>query len=274
MTALLPVLLLGLAPEPPPAAELLAAAARAEAGQESLRSNYVFRERTTNWDLDEKGQRKKGKPRTTLHEYIFLEGAPYRLLIERNGKPLPEAEKARVSKQRTQEAEKRRQARRSGRLLPGIRTVRLGAPDHLAQHCNARVTGREELDGHPVWVVEVTPREGRTGRPNEPGGELSAYSQTLWIHAEENVVVRRKATVLSGESEILPGSVLDFRYSRPAGQEVWFPSRHEITFAARIMGVFTDRGLQQHEFFDFRKFDVESTITVEPEPQGQPEPAR
>lgn len=272
MTALLPVLLLSLLPETPAAADLMAAAARAEAGQEKLRARYVYRERTTNWELDEKGRRKSGKPRTALYEHIFVEGAPYRQIIERNGKALTEAEQARVAEARKKEAEQRRKARRSGRLFPGTRNVRLGTPGQLLEHCDVRVTGREEIEGLPVWMVEVAPREGRTGRREEPGGEISAYRQTLWIHADEHVVVRRRATVVSGESEILPGSVLDFRYARPAGQEVWFPLRHEITFAARSLGVLTGRGLQEHEFFDFRRFDVESTITLEPEAPGPLQP--
>lgn len=260
------LLLLSGTPDPPSTKELLSAAAEAEAAQEQLRSRYVYKERRTNWDLDEQGRRKSGEPRSAVYEHIFLEGAPFRQMVERNGKPLSEAEKTRQAQARQAEAKRRRDARRTKRFLPGTRSVELGKLNELWEHCETRVEGTAELDGQPVWVVEVAPRAGRTGKRGEPGGEISAYRQTLWIHRDEKVVVRRLATVVSGESEILMGSVLDFRFQRPAGQEVWFPSKSELTFRAKNYGMLTYRGFQEHEFWGFQKFDVESTITVVEEP--------
>jgi hypothetical protein len=246
----------------PDVRELLTAVQAAEAAQEGMRARYVYRERVTNRDVDERGNLTSGAPRVSVYEHIFLEGAPYRQLVERNGKPLSGAEQAKRAKARQEEAKRRQEARRRGRFLPGTRNVRLGKAMELLEHCDARIRGEEAVDGHPTWVVEVTPRAGRTGRRDEPGGEISAYRQTLWVHQREMVVVRREATVLTEESEILPGSVLTFQFAKPEGQEVWFPARNLLTFGARNFGVRTYRGRQEHEYSDFRRFDVESTITV------------
>ena len=213
-------------------------AAAAEKLQTGLRVPYVYRERQMNWNLDAKGQKKKDAPDVTrVYEHIFLEGAPYKQLIERNGKPLTGAELAKRDEARQKEATRRQEERRAKKpFLPGNRTVRLGKLEELAAAYHLKLAAEEEVNGFPCVVIEAEPN----GLADTPGNkELQSYRQRLWIHRDLKVLVQRRAEVIGPDSEILTGSILTFR---------WAPLPES----------------QRHEFTGYRRFQVESTITAEP----------
>lgn len=76
----------------PEAVGRLKETAAAEEQQDKLSQSYVFQERQTNWSLEKNGERKAEPWAVRVYEHIFLEGALYRQLVERNGKPLNEKE--------------------------------------------------------------------------------------------------------------------------------------------------------------------------------------
>ena len=239
-------------------------AAAAEKIQAAQRTPYVYRERQSNWMLDGKAQKKKEAPSfTRVYEHIFLEGAPYRQLIERNGKPISGADLVKRDAARQKEAASRRQDRKLRKpFLHGTRNVRLGKLDELAPAYDWKLAGEETIAGSPCTVLEAEPNGvADTARHKE----LQSYRQRLWIHRDLKILVQRRIEVVGPDSEILPGSVLTFRWSLlPDGGGTWFETEHEINFASKIFGVKKLLGMQRHEFYEYRRFQVESTITAEP----------
>lgn len=242
---------------------LIDEAAQVEKTQATQRIPYVYRERQTNWSLDAKGQKKDEKPTVRVYEYIFLEGAPYRQLIERNGKPLSGEELGKREEARKKEAARRQEQRRLRKpFLPGTRRVRLGKLEDLAQVYHLKDAGEEMVGDIPCLVIDAEPN-GTADTP--PRKELQSYRQRLWIHRDLKLLVQRRAEVIGPDSEILPGSVITFRWAPLADSGgTWFETAFDIDFGAKIFGVKKARGLQRHEFYDYRRFQVESSITAEP----------
>lgn len=234
-------------------------AAAAEKEQAAKRAPYVYRERQLNWHLDAKG-RKEEPAVTRVYEHVFLEGAPYKQLIERNGKPLSGAELTKREAARKKEAAVRREDRRLRKpFLPGSRNVRLGQLEELESAYTLKVSGEELVGEHPCVVIEAEPN-GVTDTVRRK--ELQSYRQRLWIHRDLKILVKRRAEVIGPDSEILRGSTILFRWTPLAGEGgTWFAKRGEIDFGATLFRVKTERGLQIHEYFDYRRFQVESTIT-------------
>ena len=80
--------------------------------------------------------------------------------------------------------------------------------------------------------------------------------------------MQRRVEVIGPDSEILPGSIILFRWAPVASGVAdsggaWFETQREFNFGATLFGVKKERGLQIHEYFDFRRFQAESTITVD-----------
>ncbi len=237
-------------------------AAAAERQQTAKRAPFVYRERQSNWMLDGLGRQKKDEAgNTKVYEHIFLEGAPYRQLIERDGKPIRGSELAKREAARKKEAAVRQENRRARKpFLPGNRNVRVGNLEEVAASNTLKLAGEEVVDGHPCVLIEAEPN-GRMDTPRNK--ELQSYRQRFWIHRELKVLVRRRIEVIGPDSEIALGSILMHHSAPLAETEIWFANRSQIDFGATLFGVKKVRGLQIHEFFDYRRFQVESTITAE-----------
>ena len=255
------LLLLALAITP---VDWLTDAATAEKKLAAARAPYVYRERQMNWNLDNKGQKKKDEPSVTrVYEHIFLEGAPYKQLIENNGRKLSGSELNKRDEARMKEAAKRQEDRRLRKpFLPGNRSVRLGKLEELAKAYHLKLAGEETVAGFPCVIIEADPN----GLADTPlNKELQSYRQRIWIHRDLKVLVQRAVEVIGPDSEILPGSVLTFRWAPlPESDGIWFETGHEFNFGSTVYGVRKIRGIQRHEFYDYRRFQVESSITVEP----------
>ena len=122
-----------------------------------------------------------------------------------------------------------------------------------------KMAGEELIGEYPCIVIEAEPN-GLTDTVRRR--ELQSYRQRIWIHRDLKILVQRRVEVIGPDSEILAGSIILFHWAPLAdGAGAWFETRHEIDFGATVFGVKKQRGLQIHEFFDYRRFQVESTIT-------------
>ena len=253
MSTFLVLALLAVDPE-----TLIRAAAEEDKRQEELRSPFVFRERQRNWNVDKSGRRGEKPWVERIYEHIFLEGLPYKQLIEKNGKAIVGAERQRLASAREQEAARRRENRKLRKpFLPGTRNIRMGTLAELPEAYVLKSSGEETVEGAVCDILEAEPN-GR--KETERLRELQSYRQRLWIAREKRVLVRRRVEVIGPDSEVLPGSIITFEWS-PREEGIWFEKKREIEFGAKIFKVRTSRGYQLHEYFDYRRFAVESTIT-------------
>lgn len=243
---------------------LVADATVAEKAQETLRQPFVYRERQRNWKLNDAGQKEREAPwLDRIFEHIFLEGQPYKQLLESSGKPLSGADLVKREASRKQEAARRLVARREEkaggkRFLPGTRNVRMGKIGELAEAYNLKFLGEELIDGRLADKILAEPN-GQAETPRKK--EFQSYRQTLWIDQATRVVAKRQVEVIGPDSETLPGTIITLYFAPVEGQDIWFEHRSTLDFGVQSFGILKQRGLQIHEFYGFRQFQVESTLT-------------
>jgi hypothetical protein len=236
-----------------------------EVAEAELRKDYGYTEIQRNWDLDRNGRRKNEKPRERRYDNVFVEGALYRKLVAKNGVELSGGEKKRVEQEVARTAQERREERRRGaRFFPGTRYMRIGELKHLPDAVTFHPEPDEEIGGVTAWVLRADPLPASRIEAIDPKRkELAAYQQRFWIRKSDGLLLRRWVRVIGPGAELLPGSEVTFEMGSPQPGLPSFELRRSINFAARIMGVSTARAFQEHQFLDFRKYDVASTITFE-----------
>ena len=250
----LPGLLLAVEP-----AAILQRADEVDRQQEELRRSYVYRELQTTWNNLEG----TGKSRSGLFENLFVEGLRYRKRLERNGKPLSSKEQREVDEamQRTA-AERRAERRRANKgLFSRVYNLRYGNVGEVATVSDCSVVGEEAGS----WVIRCEPKVGFVGTTKEER-ELLCYRQTFWIDQKQMAVTGRRAEVIREGADLKPGTVMEERRTREGEEGPWVARKMWIRFHAP-----RGKGYQVHEYSDYKRFAVESTITVEAEPGVPPE---
>jgi hypothetical protein len=244
-----------------PVDSFIAATIAAERALAPERARYAFVEIQRNWDgPDDK------TPRERRYENLFLEGALYRKLIERDGKPLSPKEQREVEAAMAKEREKRREVRRSGRkFLPGIRNLRAGSLSQIHRLHTATDDGLTDLNGEPARKISFTPNPAVTPK-DEAEKEIQAYSHVYWIHPTEHAILRHDLKVERDGVDLLPGSTSTSIYARPEPSMPRLEVQRTIEFTTKVFGVRKATGRQEHSLSSFRRFDAESTITFEEPP--------
>lgn len=240
-------LLIGGVPEPPagfPRPEEFAREVRRAitAGFES-QQDFTYRERRRDIDISPFGGVTIG-PLRTFEVYPSAEprGA-YKRLIEIDGQPLTEAELA----QRDAEHERdlRQAAARARRESPRQRAAREKAEADERRKAQAILddavavfepvfVGRESIEGHPVFVVDLRPRQDAQPATRE-GRWMQHFVGRVWVAETDYQIVRldmqaaRDVTIGWGViGRIDEGSRMQF--SRRRFEDVWVPA--ELTYEA------------------------------------------
>jgi len=255
--AVLGVILPGLLLAVDPAA-LLQRADEVDRQHEELRRSYVYRELQINWNNMEG----TGKSRSGLFENLFVEGLRYRKRLERNGKPLSSKEQKEVEAAMQRTAEERRAERKKvGRgLFSRVYNFRYGYVGEVAGVSDCSVAGEEAGS----WVIRCEPKAGFVAT-TKAEQELLCYRQTFWVDQKDMALAGRRAEVIRNGADLKPGSVMDERRTREEGDGPWLARKMWIRFEAP-----RGKGYQAHEFSDYRRFAVESTITVDGQPGVPP----
>ena len=223
---------------------------------------YFYRLQNHRIILDRKGREKKRTSST--YEVIPLDDGVYRKLVRRNGEPL--SEKEAQKQQRKAEARLRRQRNlsRAGRAKLERKHAERRRKEALfweeavrAFHFHYR--GEEVLDGRPVVVVDLLPRE--TYRPAEKNlwilekvkGRIWIDRQDLQLSQVELEFVKPVKIAGGLVARLYKGSTLWVRQEK-VRDDVWFPRRFEMIMNGRI---FLLKGLNMRmtgEFSDYRRF--------------------
>jgi hypothetical protein len=241
--------------------EILARAVEVESAMVARRASFGYDEVQENYDGD------SSTPRIRRYDNIFLEGKPYRKLIEKNGKPLSKGEQRSVDEALARTARERREARkRKAPFFPGTRYFRIGELPELVKLLDFRVVqSGAAIANRTAFLLEAEAKPDLV--QVQPGrAELACYRQRFWIDGTDFFILRREAEVLREGAELLPGTVLVSDYGAVGAEGTWFETRREIDFRAKVFGIRKAKGRQIHTYSSFRKFDVESTITFEEKP--------
>lgn len=195
------------------ALEVLRLVVSAEAEQDKMRERYAYREVQENL------------PRIKVFDVIFLEGAPYRRLIEKNGKLLPGKEQKAVVEDMKKTVAERRASRNRGRVFTRYFTLRIDKLENL------ETTHELSIEGDHLTAL---PKAG------------NAY--------------RHEIEVVGPGSELKPGTIVRHQFSRE-GDSAYLLRRNEVDYKVTFAS-----GKQVHIYTNYKKFDVESTITFEEMP--------
>ena len=209
---------------------------------------------------DKSGQLKQNRSETL--EVMFVEGQIYRKLIARNGKPIDAKEKAKVDKEMRETAGQRRKHRGwdpdGGGITNGHSRADFGSDEELLTLFDNRMTGEEEIGGRRAWVIESTPR---TDRPpsNRHEKDVMSFGKKFWIDEAESEELRAVYTVVGDHIFLKPGSTTTMEFQK-INQDVWQPALVVLDARNTMTKIVL---VEEIRFSNFKKFDVQSTITVD-----------
>ena len=222
-----------------------------------LAGEYTYAEETAHFTYDKAGHPKKDS--TETHDIIFVEGLSYSKLTARNGEPLKRGEAQKEEKKLQQTAAERRKQRYAGLFHPTVSTA--SEEDLLALFDN-RLAGEEEIRGRKAWVIESTPLPGHQPASDHEKQVLS-FRKKLWIDEADNVRVKTLDTVIGDHVFMKPGSTVTWEYSKIDGG-AWLPVVGVIDAHLQFAKFIKPYVRTEYTNSQFRKFDVKSTITMDP----------
>ncbi len=224
----------------------------------ALGYNYVERLRTT--DFDGEGAVRLVSSKT--HEILMIDGTPFRLLLEENGKGITPGE------QREHEVEIRQTAEARRRETVAERSARQGdferqrnkfrrAIREIPDAFIFRLAGEEVVNSRPAWVIEATPRPGY--QPADRYSKLfTQVKGKIWIDQSDYHWIRVDAELLDTVTfgwilvRIHRGSRVSLTLVR-VHDEVWVPQRMSYRVSLRLGLVKRSETEMQAIYSDYRK---------------------
>jgi hypothetical protein len=207
-------------------------------------------------------------------ESFILDGQPFHRMLEREGKPIPAAEKQKQEQQLDKATaklesetpeEKQRRADDYQKKRRRERAFLLEISDAFDFH----LEGTEKIDGQDTWVISGTPKPGYHPKSRDGAALLKIHGK-IWIEQAGYEWVRIEAQTTATISfgwflaRLNPGAKLFLEQER-INEEVWLPKREYMVGSGRIGLV--KRLAEDFEvtWNDYKKYRVESKITT-----GQP----
>jgi hypothetical protein len=220
-------------------------------------SQYTYVQRADFFDFDKNGQPKKDRSET--HEIVFVEGGSYKKLIARNDRPLDAKEQSKEDKKLQQIAEERRKQRRSGLFH---KEVSLGSSSDLLTLFDNRLVGEEEIRGHKAWIIASKPKDGHAAA-NAHEKEVLSFQRKLWINQADCQLLRSEYTVIGQHVNFTPGTTLTWDFEK-INDDAWLTISGVIDGHLQFAKFIKPAVRTEYRNSKFQKFDVQSTITIEP----------
>jgi hypothetical protein len=238
--------------------------------QDELRRDFTYDVLNESRELDDAGKVKKFT--STKTEVVTLGPKRLRLLVARDGKPLPPAEakkerekyeKAAQEVARMSPAEKQRRMAEEHRRMDEDRAKFQHIPDAF----KFTLVAEEAINGRPAWKIKATP----IGNYSGPYAFLMRNMEgMLWIDKADYAWVKVEADTLGTVSfgwflaRIAKDSKMTFE-STKVNDQLWAPSKISIRANARIALIKAIRLNQEITFSRYRKFQADSRIVASDE---------
>ena len=229
----------------------------AQKQNDSFAGEYTYVQEAAFFTYDKAGH--ANKDRTETHDIIFVEGISYSKLTARNGKPLERGEAAKEEKKLQQTAEERRKQRHAGLFHPTLNTA--SEEDLLALFDN-RLVGEEEIRGRKAWVIESMPRPGHVPA-NDHEKQVLSFRKKLWIDEADNVLAKTLDVVIGDHVFMKPGSMMAWEFSKIDGA-AWLPVTGVVDAHLQFAKFIKPYVRTEYANSQFQRFDVKSTITMDP----------
>lgn len=247
--------------------EVIRRAVAADERNWKVARNYTFSERVNLRYLDSQGRLKSQEIR--IHDVLLLDGSPYRRLVARDDRPLPPAEEKKEQEKLARSVAERREqtaAQRAQRLTEYDRRPewQREAWRELPEAFDFRLAAEEVWDGHSLYVIEATPRQGY--QPRSRTAKVLVHLQgRLWVDKQDYHLVKADVEVVDTISvglflvRLAKGSRAAFEQTR-VNDEVWLPRRVEAFASARLGLLKVLRIEQEISYSKCREFQTDSPI--------------
>jgi hypothetical protein len=198
-----------------------------------LQYTYIRRDEDRQLDL-------AGQPRSevvVVSRAILVNGAQFRQLVERDGRPLPLAEDRKQNQaiaQLKRETPKQRTER-----LRNEEEENMSLVGEVPGAFDFQLAGDDVVKGRPAWILQAAPHAGYQAR-GKYGKMFSKVSGRLWVDKRDFAWIKVDAQVIQPFSmglflaRILPGSRITVEQTRVA-DGIWMPENIEVRAAARIL---------------------------------------
>jgi hypothetical protein len=252
-----------------------------EAANWKLFQQYTFDEFLHNTNFHKDG--KVGLDYSVKYEHIFVEGLPYRRIVESNGKLLT-GKAAKAEKKFYEDAVRERQDMSIEEKRKKFYEVRRSAFPMccLAALFENRVEGHETIDGRDTVIVESVPRADANPANDYERSSL-VWKEIAWIDTQDAMVVRAQEESLVDQGHILKGAKYEIVNQRvvdtPASEgqpekAVWVPKSSVSHFSMKMEDP-EITGTTEQTYSNFKKFHVDvrllyDTMQVLPEPAAAP----
>lgn len=227
--------------------------------RQSTEANTRDWEESPKFDNSEHDHTKDGDK---TYAVTMLDGSPYQRLIAVNGHSLSTSEQQEEQKKYEKAVSQRRHEspEERSRRIAKYHAERQRDYTMFQQMATAfvfRLVGQSKLNGHTVFVLKASPRQGYKP-PNRDSQVLSGMEGTLWVDEKTFQWVKVEAHVIHPVriegfiAEVEPGTRFEVE-KRPVTSNLWLISHYSMKSIARIMLLIPHRGAEDDTFFNYHK---------------------
>jgi hypothetical protein len=236
--------------------------------------NYTYLERQVQRQFDGSGKLKQQTVRTW--DVTLQEGSPYRRMVERDDRPLSDAEQRNEDQKLLQNIEARRKE------TPQQRDRRIAEWDRrrekqrepmreIPDAFDFRLVGEQTLNGGTAYVIDATPKPGYKSKTTA-GAFLRKMRARLWIDKDDYQWIKLDAetldTVAFGAFLIRIGKCARITMEQTrVNHEVWLPKHIALEGSARL---FLIKGIHMQldlTYTAYKKFQADSRVVSTGGPQ-------
>jgi hypothetical protein len=250
------LLLVLLAPAEPDVVQVIRNGVAAGKAQDDKGWKYTWRQDYEQTDIDKNGK-VFGKKLMTF-DMIMLEGENYQKLILIDGKPLDDKLQKKVDKELEEERGRRHSQHSSLRTLR--KSWAMSTLPDLEPLFDNKLAGEDTVGGRPAWRVESTPKASHKPA-NKTEEQIMGARRTTWFDREEGFEIKHEIEFIRPVEGNQPGTRYVVEWAKIG--DAWLPSQefHKVEFKA--LGMIHAWGEHRFRFYDYKRFEVESKITVQ-----------
>ena len=239
-----------------------------------LLSDYTYTEKQTSIELDSNRKPKK----TEVNVFQVFPGScerpEYRRQTVKKGVPVP----AKELEKQDQKHQKEIGSDARGSRRRGLRARRRAKEcedqfkdeakilDDLFSVYDIRIAGRERVAEKTTLVITFKPRPNYNTKTRE-GGIMKHVAGRAWVSEEDHQLARIEAEVIDTISigfgmlaKLQKGTrIMEERHK--FNEEVWLPSRVELSLGARVLMLKGINRQESVEYSDHKKFSVDTILT-------------
>jgi hypothetical protein len=235
----------------------------------TLRQQYTYRYTGDVKKFDKNGTVKDTE--SAMKEVVYIDGTSFSRVIAKDGKPLlpKDAQKEQekfereiAKRKRESPDQRRKRLADEAKELKEERELRM----QVAEAFTFNLLGEETVNGRECYRIAAEPKPGFQPK-GRAAGLLPKLKGTLWIDKKDFEWVRVDAETLDTISfglalvRVGKGARLEVEQSL-VNNELWAPTMFRLTASARAMLLLSTRFDALVRFHDYKKYSVESVVTV------------